>query len=444
MPFYQRLRGKLWPSNDVFLKRSDEMLAHLKTIEGTLGTMKHERNQLKSTVKTLDAQIKRLTSMQEYCSALVRTKSDGAILLAGWYGANNLGDELMMRTLVGQAPESVRKRLWVLTWQNASYDLEWLNEQGVRSVRYPRSTEETSLLADSFDTIIWGGGAILDDGQYNDLTNNINTGNLFIRLNEYLLSRGKQVFAIGLSTNWQFESAAYIERLNRIIQEAESFSVRDERSRDVLSQAGIDSSAIGICPDVVFGNHQLHELDHLSSDDLVIGFVPMYIKEMHDTNKLILEACISKLAHLPENTLGRITLIPFYRSGDARHFKWLKETCSHPELVDIEPYATDLSTSALSHCSAVICSRYHAALVAGIIGAPFLCVYPDMHAHYRNKCRYLSEIYNCPDSFIPATTVTADAIRTFVDGSFSRNTQPHQFYNEATHAIEDLWLQTQR
>lgn len=442
MSFLQRLRSKLWPSNDVYLGRTDEVLDHLKRVEGALGTMRREQDQLRNTVRTLDTQLKRLTSMQEYCATLVRTQSTGAILLAGWYGADNLGDELMLRTLVDYAPADIRSRLWVLTWQNASYDYEYLNELGVRTVRYPRSTEEASLLADSFDAIIWGGGAILDDKQYTDKPTNINTGNLFIRLNEYLLARGKHVFAIGLSTNWTFESADYVKRLDRIIQGADSFSVRDELSLEALNAGGVDISHVTICPDIVFGNRQLRQMDHTSPDTLTLGFVPMYIKDMHATNALILEALIEKASQQGEG--ARVRLIPFYRSGDASHFKSLREQCSRPDLVDIEPYSPDVASLGLRDCSAVVCSRYHAALVAGILGTPFLCVYPDMHVHYRNKCRYLSEAFACTDAFVPASGITSETIRAFVDGPLAATTGTHPFFEDAQKAIDALWKQVAR
>ncbi len=439
MSFLHTLRSKLWPSNQVYLDRSDELLDHIKNVETTLGAVRKDQEQLRNTVKTLDTQLKRLTSMQEYCASLVRNQSGKGILLAGWYGADNLGDELMLRTLVDHAPQDVRDRLWVLTWQNARYDYEYLNELGVRTVRYPRSTEEASLLADSFDAIVWGGGAILDDKQYNDKPTNINTGNLFIRLSEYLLARGKHVFAIGLSTNWQFTSEEYVKRLGAIIQCADSFSVRDEFSLQVLRDSGIDTAKVTVCPDVAFGNRTLKALDCTSPQSFVLGFVPFYVKEMHDINAQVLEAALEAIAQLPDAPDARIELIPFYRSGDASYLKKLKDACSKPSLVSIAPYTPDMTHTPLLDCSAVICSRYHAALVAGVLGIPFLCVYPDMHVHYKNKCVYLSQAYGCPESFIAGTEVASEDVRSFVCGDLVPTTQAHQFYEVAWLALARLW-----
>ena len=441
MSFLHTLRSKLWPSNTAYHKQSKELLDHIKSVEATLGTMKKDQEQLRNSVKTLDTQLKRLTSMQEYCAALVRSQSAKSILLAGWYGADNLGDELMLRTLVDYAPQDVRERLWVLTWQNASYDYEYLNELGVRTVRYPRSTEEASLLADSFDALVWGGGAILDDKQYNDKPTNINTGNLFVRLGEYMLARKKHVFAIGLSTNWQFTSEEYLRRLGSIIQGADSFSVRDEFSLKVLQESGIETSKVTVCPDVTFGNRTLNTLDHTRPKDFVLGFVPFYVKEMHDVNALVLDSALEAIAQLPDAPNARIELIPFYRSGDATYLKRLKNACSKPDLVSIAPYTPEMEHTPLLDCSAVICSRYHAALVAGVLGVPLMCVYPDMHVHYKNKCIYLSDIYQCPEAFVAATEVTAEDIRSFVSGKLAPTTQTHQFFDEASHAITQLWSQ---
>lgn len=284
-----------------------------------------------------------------------------------------------------------------------------------------------------------GRGAILDDRQYDDNPTNINTGNLFIRLNEYMLARGKRVLAIGLSTNWRLTSPEYVNRLAGIVQGADCFSVRDELSIEVLRQAGVDASKVTLCPDVVFGNRQLKELSHAHPSDFVLGFAPMYIQEMQDANTLILEASIGKIAQLPKDANARIKLIPFYRPGDVPCLKRLRDMCSRPELVDIDPYTPDISSSPMLGCTAIICSRYHAALVAGAMGVPFLCVYPDMHMHYKNKCVYLSRIYGCPDSFVPATSVTSEDVRSFVSGDHAPVTQAHQFYDEASQSIAELW-----
>ena len=94
--------------------------------------------------------------------------------------------------------------------------------------------------------------------------------------------------------------------------------------------------------------------------------------------------------------------------------------------------------------TAGICSRYHAALVAGAMGVPFVCVYPDMHVHYQNKCRYLSQVFGCPEAFVPASTLTSEQLQALLSGMSGPKTQPHQFFDEASRSIAELWEQVQQ
>lgn len=116
--------------------------------------------------------------------------SEGRILVAGWYGAENLGDELMMRTVIEHIPAHRLSDTWVLLWDNFEYPRMSLDPR-VHVIHCPRSLWELQWYADAFDVLVWGGGAIIDDEQFSNDSFNINTGNLFIHLSSLMLARKK-------------------------------------------------------------------------------------------------------------------------------------------------------------------------------------------------------------------------------------------------------------
>ncbi len=199
------------------------------------------------------------------------------ILVAGWYGADNLGDELMLRAVLEYLSNDALQRTSVLLWDNSTYDRLDLSH-AVHTLHYPATTRELDFLVDSFDIVIWGGGAILDETQFNDDANNVNTGNLFIRTNELMLSRGKHVFCLGLSATPKLENPEYISRLARIVEKADHFSLRDKHSLDALRESGINPLKLSLCEDLAFSLPGLAELagSKEDSENFVIGFVPIF------------------------------------------------------------------------------------------------------------------------------------------------------------------------
>lgn len=246
-----------------------------------------------------------------------------------------------------------------------------------------------------------GGGAILDDVQYDSRQDNYNTGNIFIRLSEIMLASNKKVYALGLGTNDAFSSEAYLKRLQRIIDGAELFTLRDQPSYDVLKESGINMERIGRCEDIAFANKLLMcpEL-RKAHDGKALGIVSFHIPAMHETNVAMLNDVLDLFSDEPSM---RIVLIPFNVTADAWYLPKLRGACSDPGRVEIAPYADNLSDSSIFDCDFLVVSRYHAALIASVAGIPYICVVPEMHRHYRNKMRYLSQLVDYEDHFLSAS-----------------------------------------
>ncbi len=327
------------------------------------------------------------------------------ILVAGWYGADNLGDELMLRAVLTHLSEDALKRASVLLWDNSTYDRLDLSHL-VHTIHYPATTRELDFFVDSFDIAIWGGGAILDEAQFNDDANNVNTGNLFIRINELMLSRGKHVFCLGLSAIPKLNNDKYVNRLSRIVEKADHFSLRDERSLATLTDCGIDPSKIHLCEDLAFSLSELAKLKPLAkeNDNFVLGFVPIYSEITAYAYTEILLKIVNESKRVLDGQAVELLLIPFLNEGhfDENKNAELQNSLQEKGLqVSTADYSHRLDISPIRACNAVISYKYHAALLACSFGIPCLLVSPHNHPHYPNKMKHLAKLANVPLAHIP-------------------------------------------
>lgn len=350
----------------------------------------------------ISAKTDALTKSQRYSNAEylhLSSRSDGAkrILVAGWYGAENLGDELMLKTLLAYFTEEMLLRTTVLLWDYESYSRFELDHR-VRTIHYPHSVWDLELLADAYDVIVWGGGAIIDDNQFTDDPSNINTGNIFIRLNELALARKKHVYCLGLSSNQFFADTEYVARLEKVVKKTSLFSVRDAYSAETLERAGISVDAIVKCQDIVFANKDILRLrerreSYESGDFFKLGVVLFFTEGRLDQYiHIVEEICktLEKLKHPFE-----IALIPFLNEEgiDVKHYERIRESISSPEFVKIVEYSEKGVLEELASCNFSVCYKYHAALISNLLGVHSLNVCCDEHPHYYNKMKYLADIF---------------------------------------------------
>lgn len=268
--------------SDILAKRLDSLSSQIATIPRQIEDISDRLNQLESEQypKILEELSNRLTKLEsenvalreqvtrlshhakyynyEYVSKLIPQESV-KVLLAGWYGAENFGDELMLRTILDFLPKDILPQTAVLLWDNYSYPRDAI-DPCVTLIHYPQSTWQLDQLARQFDVLVWGGGAIIDDSQYNDDPNNTSTGNLFIRLSKSMIAMKKTVYCLGLSSNESISNKAYARELDFIVNNSTLFSLRDPYSLQSLHSSGINTEKIVLCEDLVFANDALRQL----------------------------------------------------------------------------------------------------------------------------------------------------------------------------------------
>lgn len=344
----------------------------------------------------------------EYLS-LNREYTGRRILLAGWYGASNCGDELMMRTMLEHLGGR-GARVSVLLWDDPDYDFSRL-PSCADQIHYPRSIWELRQLAEYFDVLVWGGGAIIDERQFDHDPKNINTGNLFIWLSEEMLKHDKDVYAVGLSANDSLEAdTEFSRRLGAVVAGCEHFSLRDGYSLETLRDAGVDVARVELCEDIVFGNGAIGSRPpRLEGSPYTVGVVFMTGDVTNAHNRRALPRIIECVRERYGDDC-RIRLVPFYNfwKFDTTLLGQLVDELGVSDLVEVAPYTDDLSRLALLDCDAVLAYRYHACLVSAAAGIPTLFMCVDDHPHYRNKMRRIAEVFGMSDNLLMASSCLDD------------------------------------
>lgn len=444
MGIKSRLRSIMFPTQRYFDSSMKKLHRHFKNEDKALSDILKATNNLsgrqdlileklsrcESELKRIEQSVRILEASHEYANLEYLALKKSKILLAGWYGASNCGDELMMRSIL-KCFSGKGARIAVMLWNDPCYDAGDL-PGFVDIIHYPRSIWHLEQLANQFDVLVWGGGAILDDKQYTDDPHNFNTGNLFVRLSEAMLNRGKKVFALGLSSNSTFSSQEYIRRMQNIVSQSAFFSLRDGYSLQALEQAGVDVSHVSLCEDVVFADSDLNkarDFVHQRQSDIggaryKVGIVFLCFNENKEHNRSLLESLSTYLK-------GRfadfeIELIPFYgrNNSDLAYLRQLKQSLGSPEWLSIGRYSTNLLGNSLLDCDATINYRYHAALISGTVGIRSIFVCQDSHPHYPNKIAHLADLFQYRDNTVNISDFDSASFDTYFEKLLPEGSRP--------------------
>ena len=306
-------------------------------------------------------------------------------LLVGFYGAVNLGDELMLQKLYHDL-EPVKNDVYVLMCDNIHLDV--FLYPGINIIHYPKTKFDFNFLSSIFDCVIFGGGAIIDDTKYslND-SYKYDLGKIFIELASSFISRGKKVYSVGLSTNDRLTDDGYIGKLQRIISGSAFFSVRDKYSAAVLEDTA--GKQVSLINDIVL-TYKSKIYPEETEGKYRIGIIWICYKELKKPLYELLDHILDK--YDMSNT--EVRFIPFYdyRKNDQVFYDELcREYGNESFSVSDMPYDFCQAYSEICRCNLIISMRYHGALLGLKGGRRTLALLYSQHRHYYNKMRDLYE-----------------------------------------------------
>ncbi|MBQ3413891.1 MAG: polysaccharide pyruvyl transferase family protein [Clostridia bacterium] len=372
-----------------------EILEKLEKLEKLTERINNEEAELKNTILEVNEKLEQIKYNNSELQNIEIDKNFKNILIVGFYGAPNLGDELMLETVLDYLEDVENKKITILLADNPKYSIDKYKD--VRFLHYPRTLCDFNVLAEQYDYVIFGGGAIIDDKQYEkEKSYQYDLGTILIKLAIRAIAFNKKVICLALSASQNINNEEYLDKLKYVIEKSEFFSVRDSYTKQYLEEKlGKEiSEKIVEINDIVLSNKKILpniRKERKISNDLNIGVV--FISNDNNIEKLnIIIDAISKL-----NKKCNINLIPFYDYNeiDIRFYDRVRCIENSDIKINIEKYSENMSETIelFNKNDIIIGMRYHSILLADILNIPCISINYDIHEHYYYKIKYLNEIF---------------------------------------------------
>ena len=342
--------------------------------------------------------------LREYVSLEIATLDPGSrVLVMGFYGARNIGDELMLRTLLDYYDEK-NIEVTIMMSDNYVFDTSFYAPHQV--IHYPKKPNDIALISKKFDMVIWGGGAMLDDHDYYYNGDKTILSYSLMAISKAVIKHHGKVVVLGVSANEKIEDKNFIEDLKYVINGAAHFSLRDTNSLETLKQAGIQEDKIEIVDDLALAQLKwLKEEKGPRKKKLIIGLVYILSEETFDILSGYTKKMIEYLNKNLKDSVGvEIMMIPFYdyQNNDYRLFQRMKEELEETKFnkkivikINDNLNNSEEVINVLASCDVVFAMRYHALLLASCAGVRTVSLdYSPKHRHYYNKIKYVKECYS--------------------------------------------------
>jgi len=381
---------------DVISNGKDEIKRELQNLNESIQQLKYKKDEKYEKYEIQDINIE---------------QNKKNILLVGFYGAFNLGDELMLETLLEYLDNIENKSITIMLADNPNYNIEKYKD--VKFISYPITIYDINHIAEKFDYVIFGGGAIIDDSNYRiDRSYRYDLGAIFIKLAIRAIAFGKKVISIGLSTSNMITNEEFIDNLEFIINNSTYFSVRDEFSKKYILSLLKEkpTKEIYLIEDIVVANKKIKNNIRNSVIDKSkiknVGIV--YISNDNNKEKLInlIDGVRKKYGN------AHINLIPFYEycNCDTNFFESVNNEFDSNNCTIIKyPNNIQETISVFNDNDLIVGLRYHAILLANILNIPCIPVLYDINSQYEFKIEYLNKIFK-KDALVKYSTISAEDI----------------------------------
>ena len=367
-------------------------------IDATSGIIIKKIDEVTYTINSCSVE-KNYVSSEYILDSLFKQKTDKPrVLICGYYGARNLGDELMLKSVLEHLDQD-RLDITIMLAPCLETDASLYAPYNV--IHYPTRNDDILLLAKNYDYIIWGGGAVLDDSDYyfNYLNNAL--GYILLKVSLAALRFNKKVYVLGVSTNHLLRDQAFLSDLQKVINGADYFSLRDTNSLKTLKNANLNTERIDIIDDLAIPSIPTFS-PAKKANTICISMTFLFNDENIPKIQSFIELAIKKIQNL---NVGKKTIIhftPFFDQGnyDEKCFKTISDQLVLPNpqditiIIDQFPNNINELINIYAKCDCVFSMRYHATLIASLCGIKTLSIdYGNNHRHYRNKLNYIEEHY---------------------------------------------------
>ena len=421
-----------------------------KTVIVSENTINDLSNRIKNVEEKSEIIYRQLFDIQNILSSLNYINNDldllnqttkEKVLIVGFYGADNFGDELMLSTLIENLEKRKNVEISVLIEDYIHYNTA--AHLNVKYIHTLHNENDFKKVLAYYDTLIFGGGATIDDTNFGvKFRNYVSLANVFINLSKLFIDSGKKVILYGLSSSNNIVNKEYIQELNYIFSNAYYISLRDTNSYNYLKSLDINMKNVKIDHDIIFANDCI--ASYCSKNKKSVKEKSNSIGLILICNDDLFKFNLDLLNYLLNSTNFNIDLIPFYNyyNNDVDYlYTYLKEL-GNTSRINIIPYTNSIEKiiKTFNDEDFIISQRYHATLISTMLNKPTIALCYDKHIHYKFKIDYIKKEYNPNLNIINITDLyDINELQNIIDAAdskkYSFNTK---FLNDSKKSIQDI------
>ena len=285
------------------------------------------------------------------------------ILISGYYGFHNIGDEAILRCVTQRVTASIPNASLTILSNDPEDTREKYN---VRSVDRMHPLEVLRAIRQS-DMLISGGGSLLQD-----VTSRVSIlYYLMIILAALLMGKRVFVYSQGIGP--------INGRLNRfltgrLLRRVDGIAVRDEKSAHLLSEIGVPPESVAITADPVLQlspvepeeGRKLLENTGVKRQEgrLLVGWA------VKSGDENFLREIQRSVRHLREHYNADSVLIPFHHEQDAKCIRQLRERLGDEAFYVTDKLLMDQMLSIIGNLDLLVGVRLHSLIYGVVSGVP--------------------------------------------------------------------------
>lgn len=320
------------------------------------------------------------------------------VVLSGWYGQGNLGDELILQSIVFQLRTRIPSvSISVLSERPDRLKRE-LQVRGLRKTRRRSDTAKRILETSRANVFILGGGGILMD--YGNRDTNISNWLDDVKTAQ-ALGVPTLVWGVGVGRIWTERSKNWMKE---ILPKTDHVSVRDNGSALTLSNLGINRNTsctadpVLMHPDLIEFENEHDELPSSKErPNILVCLRHWYVMGNWTVNDEVFGTMKSSLArllsHLARTRGASVTFVPLMREGRIRdddleveeEVRSMMESDLEIHVIDHAPDSREFMRL-VSDSDLLIGMRLHSLILASAIGVPCIGIsYDDKVRNYMSS-----------------------------------------------------------
>ena len=294
------------------------------------------------------------------------------ILISGYYGFNNIGDESILKAVVDNLYEKLDDIDVTVLSKNPESTAE---KYGVKSVDR-KSIPSILASVKKCDLLISGGGSLLQDAtSKRSIIYYLMIIKMALCLRKKVLIYSQGIGPINSKFNRRLTA--------RILKKVSGIVVRDETSKELLTEIGITPERVVVTADPVLrikpvsierGMEILQKEGFVAQEGKVkVGFA---IRERRSDDAFISELCLSMERLIAEQN-AQIVLIPFHFSEDMPVIEELEKRLGDKVFAVKHKYLTEEMLSIIGNMDVLVGVRLHALIHAAIMNVSMIAISYD-------------------------------------------------------------------